>query len=108
VRKSIDATTQAAAEVHGHELRAAVADTEGRTAAAIAEAVESVRQDAFAAVEVMAAEFERELLAVAEAATIQAQLGHEQNTADEIEKLVQDNIGSSEHGTTIAIIVQRL
>ncbi|KAJ1626456.1 hypothetical protein T492DRAFT_878422 [Pavlovales sp. CCMP2436] len=90
VRKSTDATAQAAVEVHGRELRAAVAEAEGRTAAAVAEAVEFMRQSAFAAVEVMAAEFKRELLAVAEAATLKAQLDHEQQTANEMRIKMKD------------------
>mmetsp|Transcript_10536 Transcript_10536/g.24427 ORF Transcript_10536/g.24427 Transcript_10536/m.24427 type:complete len:142 (-) Transcript_10536:46-471(-) len=94
VRKSTDATAQAAVEVHGRELRAAVAEAEGRTAAAVAEAVEFMRQSAFAAVEVMAAEFKRELLAVAEAATLKAQLDHEQQTANEMRIKMKDEVRS--------------
>ncbi|KAJ1618169.1 hypothetical protein T492DRAFT_917075 [Pavlovales sp. CCMP2436] len=62
------ARDEAAADAHMCELRAAVAEAEGKTAAAVAEAVESTCQCAFAAVEEMAAEAECELrAAVAEA-----------------------------------------
>ncbi|KAJ1626446.1 hypothetical protein T492DRAFT_208304 [Pavlovales sp. CCMP2436] len=80
VRKSTNATAQAAAEAHRRALRVAVAEAEGRTAAAVAEAEESVRKSAFAAAEAMVAEFERELLA-SQSATADAQAAVEDAAA---------------------------
>jgi hypothetical protein len=54
LRQSADAAAQATAEAHGRELRAVVAEAEGKTAAAVAEAKETTRQSTFAGVHAIA------------------------------------------------------
>mmetsp|Transcript_29064 Transcript_29064/g.68125 ORF Transcript_29064/g.68125 Transcript_29064/m.68125 type:complete len:106 (-) Transcript_29064:345-662(-) len=63
MRQNAEAAAQAATEAHGRELRAAVAEAEGKTAAAVTEAEEITRRCAFAAGQVMVEAFERTLFA---------------------------------------------